>query len=57
MQNPSSAFRGLLKLTTDVAAGVAVTGVLIVVLIQVASRMLGVPVSWTEEGTRISSFG
>ncbi|KQZ62112.1 ABC transporter permease [Rhizobium sp. Root149] len=52
MQNPSSAFRGLLKLTTDVAAGVAVTGVLIVVLIQVASRMLGVPVSWTEEGTR-----
>jgi TRAP-type C4-dicarboxylate transport system permease small subunit len=52
MQYPSSALRGLLKLTTDVAAGLAVTGILIVVLIQVASRMLGVPVSWTEEGTR-----
>lgn len=37
---------------TDVAAGVAVFGVLVVVLLQVASRLLGLPVSWTEEATR-----
>ncbi|MDH4440173.1 MAG: TRAP transporter small permease [Rhizobium sp.] len=43
---------GGLKAATDVAAGIAVFGILLVVLTQVASRMLNVPVSWTEEATR-----
>jgi C4-dicarboxylate transporter DctQ subunit len=41
-----------LKGTTDFAAGIAVFGVLLVVLLQVSSRLLGFPVSWTEEATR-----
>lgn len=41
-----------LKAATDFTAGIAVVGVLVVVLTQVASRMLDMPVSWTEEATR-----
>ncbi|WP_159953365.1 TRAP transporter small permease [Rhizobium sp. 18065] len=41
-----------LKGATDFAAGIAVFGVLLVVLLQVSSRLLGLPVSWTEEATR-----
>ena len=32
--------------------GLACVGILVVVLLQVASRLLGAPVSWTEEATR-----
>nr|WP_097142501.1 TRAP transporter small permease [Rhizobium subbaraonis] len=52
MHKSTSFFGWILKLATDAMAGVAVTGVLIVVLIQVSSRVLGMPVSWTEEATR-----
>lgn len=37
---------------TDVVAGIAAFGILIVVLLQVASRLLGAPIPWTEEATR-----
>lgn len=52
MHKTTSFFGSILKLATDAMAGLAVTGVLIVVLIQVSSRVLGMPVSWTEEATR-----
>jgi TRAP-type C4-dicarboxylate transport system permease small subunit len=42
----------VVKAMTDFAAGIAVFGVLVVVLLQVSSRLAGVPVTWTEEGTR-----
>lgn len=52
MDKTTSFLGGALKAATDIAAGIAVVGVLLVVLIQVASRVLGMPVSWTEEATR-----
>ncbi|WP_314091876.1 TRAP transporter small permease [Shinella sp. M31] len=52
MDKNTSFLGGALKAATDIAAGIAVVGVLLVVLIQVASRVLGMPVSWTEEATR-----
>jgi len=52
MSKSPSVFGRALKVTTDFAAGIAVFGVLLVVLLQVASRILGYPVSWTEEATR-----
>lgn len=52
MDKTTSLLGRSLKAATDMAAGVAVLGVLLVVLTQVASRVLGVPVSWTEEATR-----
>ena len=52
MDKTTSFLGGALKTATDIAAGIAVVGVLLVVLIQVASRVLGMPVSWTEEATR-----
>ena len=52
MDKTTSFFGGALKAVTDIAAGVAVFGVLVIVLIQVSSRVLGMPVSWTEEATR-----
>lgn len=45
-------FSNLLKGVTDIAAGIAAFGILVVVLLQVASRLLDMPVSWTEEATR-----
>ncbi|NGN42896.1 TRAP transporter small permease [Mesorhizobium sp. CGMCC 1.15528] len=52
MAHNTSTFGKIVTLLTDVAAGIAVFGVLVVVLLQVSSRLLGVPVSWTEEATR-----
>jgi C4-dicarboxylate transporter DctQ subunit len=52
MVENSSLLNKIIKGMTDVVAGIAVFGVLVVVLLQVASRLLGVPVSWTEEATR-----
>ncbi|RJG40714.1 TRAP transporter small permease [Mesorhizobium sp. DCY119] len=52
MAHNTSTFGKIVTLFTDVAAGIAVFGVLVVVLLQVSSRLLGVPVSWTEEATR-----
>jgi C4-dicarboxylate transporter DctQ subunit len=40
------------KVVADFGAGIAALGILIVVLVQVASRTLGAPFSWTEEATR-----
>jgi TRAP-type C4-dicarboxylate transport system permease small subunit len=40
------------RLFTDVAAGLAAFAILVVVLLQVSSRLLGHPVPWTEEATR-----
>jgi len=37
---------------TDYAGGLAAFGILAIVLLQVASRLLSVPVAWTEEATR-----
>jgi C4-dicarboxylate transporter DctQ subunit len=52
MDKPLSRFDAFLRVVLDVAAGVAMAGVILVVLLQVASRLLGAPVSWTEEATR-----
>ena len=52
MSKKSSLLNKALKGATDFAAGIAVVGVLLVVLLQVSSRLLGFPVSWTEEATR-----
>lgn len=52
MSKGSSLFDKVLKGATDFVAGIAVFGVLLVVLLQVSSRLLGFPVSWTEEATR-----
>lgn len=43
---------GLVEIVTDYAAGLACAGVLVVVLIQVAGRLLGHPLPWTEEAVR-----
>jgi TRAP-type C4-dicarboxylate transport system permease small subunit len=40
------------KITADFAAGATAVGILIVVLVQVVSRLMGMPVSWSEEATR-----
>jgi C4-dicarboxylate transporter, DctQ subunit len=40
------------KLVADFAAGVTAAGILVVVLTQVVSRLVGAPVSWSEEATR-----
>ena len=37
---------------TDGICGLAAAGTMLVVLMQVASRLLGTPISWTEELTR-----
>lgn len=52
MSKGPSMFGKALKGATDFAAGIAVIGVLLVVLLQVSSRLLGLPVSWSEEATR-----
>lgn len=52
MTKGSSFLGKALKGATDFAAGIAVFGVLLVVLLQVSSRLFGLPVSWTEEATR-----
>lgn len=42
----------LVEVSADWAAGAACGGILIVVLLQVAGRLLGHPLPWTEEATR-----
>ena len=42
----------VVRTLTDVVAGIAAFGILVVVLLQVASRLLGAPIPWTEEATR-----
>lgn len=42
----------LVELIADYAAGLACGGILVVVLMQVASRLLGHPLPWTEEAVR-----
>jgi len=52
MKKTTSPFDRLITLLTDYAGGIAALGILLVVLLQVASRLLSVPVAWTEEATR-----
>lgn len=52
MDKARSSLDAVLRVVLDGIAGLAMTGVIVVVLIQVASRLLGAPVSWTEEATR-----
>jgi C4-dicarboxylate transporter, DctQ subunit len=52
MAHKPSPLGRFVKLTADFAAGATAAGILIVVLIQVVSRLLGTPVSWSEEATR-----
>jgi C4-dicarboxylate transporter, DctQ subunit len=52
MDRTVSPFGSLVRALTDVTAGIAAFGILVVVLLQVASRLLGAPVPWTEEATR-----
>ncbi|BCH13182.1 MULTISPECIES: TRAP transporter small permease [unclassified Mesorhizobium] len=52
MGKPQTRFDAILRILLDGIAGIAMTGIMIVVLLQVASRLLGRPVSWTEEATR-----
>jgi TRAP-type C4-dicarboxylate transport system permease small subunit len=40
------------EFTADFAAGASAAGILLVVLAQVISRLIGMPVSWSEEATR-----
>jgi len=48
---PSSLMRSITRLT-DYAGGLAAFGIMTVVLLQVASRLLSIPVAWTEEASR-----
>ena len=52
MDKPLSRFDSVLRVLLDGVAGLAMTGIIIVVLVQVVSRLIGAPVSWTEEATR-----
>ncbi len=49
---PSGAAARALFLLTDGVCGLAVAAIVVVVLLQVAGRLLGAPFSWTEELTR-----
>ena len=48
MSTSSSTFDRLLKGLSDVAAGFAAFGILVVVLLQVSSRLLDMSVAWTK---------
>jgi len=52
MAKPALSLGGMITRITDCAVGLAAFGILAVVLLQVASRLLSIPVSWTEEATR-----
>jgi len=53
MRAPLGSLLGtFVKVIADIAAGAACAGVLIVVLVQVAGRLSGYPLPWTEEATR-----
>lgn len=52
VQDRPSAGSRLLTLMTDDVCGVAAAAIVVVVLVQVAGRLLDAPFSWTEELTR-----
>lgn len=52
MAHQPSLLGKFVKVTADFAAGATAAGILIVVLLQVVSRLVGSPVSWSEEATR-----
>jgi TRAP-type C4-dicarboxylate transport system permease small subunit len=52
MAHKPSLLGRFVKIAADFAAGATAAGILIVVLIQVVSRLIGMPVSWSEEATR-----
>jgi TRAP-type C4-dicarboxylate transport system permease small subunit len=52
MAHKPSLLGKFVKVTADFAAGATAAGILIVVLLQVVSRLVGRPVSWSEEATR-----
>jgi len=52
MAKTASPLDKTIALLTDYAGGLAAFGVLAVVLLQVASRLLSISVAWTEEATR-----
>ncbi len=52
MAHQPSLLGKFVKVTADFAAGATAAGILIVVLLQVMSRLAGRPVSWSEEATR-----
>lgn len=47
-----STYARWLRRLTDGVSGVAATGTVLVVLVQVIGRLMGTPISWTEELTR-----
>ncbi|TIQ55981.1 MAG: TRAP transporter small permease, partial [Mesorhizobium sp.] len=51
MGKAQTRFDAILRILLDGIAGIAMTGIIVVVLLQVVSRLLGTPVSWTEEAT------
>jgi TRAP-type C4-dicarboxylate transport system permease small subunit len=52
MARRSSLLGRFVKVLADFSAGLTAAGIIVVVLLQVASRLIGEPVSWTEEATR-----
>jgi C4-dicarboxylate transporter, DctQ subunit len=52
MARQSSPLGRFVKILADFSAGLAAAGIIVVVLVQVVSRLIGAPVSWTEEATR-----
>jgi C4-dicarboxylate transporter, DctQ subunit len=52
MTHQPSPFGKFVKVAADFAAGAAAAGILLVVLMQIVSRLIGMPVSWSEEATR-----
>ena len=50
-QQPSLLGR-FVRLTADFAAGATAAGILVVVVVQIVGRLIGQPVSWSEEATR-----
>jgi len=52
MAKPLFCLGRMMTRLTGYAVGLAAFGILVVVLLQVASRLLSIPVSWTEEATR-----
>lgn len=52
MSESSSTLAKVMKGLSDMAAGLAAFGILVVVLLQVVSRLMDMSVAWTEEATR-----
>ena len=52
MPSSPSILGRIIKILADFMAGAAAAGIIVTVLLQVASRLLRTPVPWTEEATR-----